>query len=191
MNNLRATLFFLPLVLTLFVSVSCDRKPEKLVPEKETEELPRQAEEPAGLAQQLQDVRYSQTKDGRLQWELTAKSVQQVIEGPTSMQNVTMTYYAADGKATVLTADSGAYDSASNNAALRGNILVKTSDGGSVRTDVLEWNQKAGVLRGLGEVTITKGHTVIQGKGFELSPELETFKMYHVKGTIHRGDVNP
>lgn len=183
---------FIAFVPMLFASVSCDRKPEKLVPEKETEELSRQApEEPIGLAQQLQDVRYSQTKDGRLQWELTAKSVQQVMEGPTSMQNVTMTYHAADGKATVLTADSGAYDNASNNATLRGNILVKTSDGSSVRTDTLEWNQKAGVLKGAGDVTIAKGRTVVQGKGFELSPEIETFKIYHVQGTIHRGDINP
>ncbi|MBI4830140.1 MAG: LPS export ABC transporter periplasmic protein LptC [Candidatus Lindowbacteria bacterium] len=192
MENLRTRVFLLVLALTASVLISCDGKPEKLAPEKEVGELSQpEAKKPPELVQQLQDVRYSQTKDGKLQWELAAKSVQQVMEGPTRMQDVKMTYYAADGKFTVLTADSGVYNSATNDAVLRGNIAVTTSDGSTVKTDALAWVQKAGVLRGKDNVTITRGRSVIRGNGFELSPEHETFKIYHVQGTIRGGDINP
>ena len=175
----------------LLLSVSCSNKPEKLVIEEESVG-PKEAHsaQPAELAQQLQDVRYSQSKGGRLQWELAAKSVEQMGDGPTSLKEVKITYYSDDGRVTAATADFGMYNAATGNAKLGGNVSVTTSDGNRVTTDALVWNQAEELLKGEGVVTMSRGNSVIKGRGFELSPEAETFKIYKVEGTIHQGDVN-
>ena len=169
---------------------ACGGKPEKLVASPEAEKITESTvEESAEVAQELRDVRYSQSKGDKLLWELVAKSVEQMADGPTNLEDVQTTYYSEDDKVTVLTADSGLYDSATRNVILRGNVVVTTSDGNSLKTDVLTWNQEEDLLRGDGNVTINKGNSVIEGKGFELSPSLETIEIFEVGGTIHQGDM--
>jgi LPS export ABC transporter protein LptC len=110
------------------------------------------------------------------------------MRGRTNLESVEITYYSDDGRVTVLTAESALYDENARNATLRGNVIVKTSDGGSLSTDSLEWDQEKEILRGEGKVRITRGGSIINGKGFELSPTDETFRIYEVGGTIHQGD---
>lgn len=174
-----------------FALASCSSKPERLAvktdPDKPTAKKAKQRVE---VAQKLQDVRYSQSKDDKLQWELEANSVEQISGGSTDLENVKITYYSDDGKNTVLTADSGLYDTTSRNATLRQNVLVRTSDGNSLRTNVLKWSQQEELLRGEGDVTISRGNSVLRGRGFELSPALETFTIYQVEGILHKGDMD-
>ncbi len=178
--------------VSLLALVSCSDKPEKLVPPEPEAPLSsvEEAEGPVGLAQELRDVRYSQSKEGRLQWELVASTVEQAADGPTSLEKVKITYYSDDGRVTVLTADSGLYENTTHNAALRGNVVVTTSDGNNLRTDALKWNQKAELLEGEGDVVMTRGGSVLKGKKFELSPEDETFRIYNVEGTVQHEDMN-
>ena len=182
-------LLLLCLIVTL-LPVSCGDKPEKLAPESAFEEpAEEKGASPAEFAQELQGVRYSQSKGDRLQWELVAQSVEQIMDGPTNLEEVKITYYSDDGKVTVLTADKGLYEDASRNATLRGNVVVTRSDNSKLSTDTLKWNQKEEMLRGEGDVTIERGRTVIKGKGFELSPIRETFSIFNVEGVIHQGDL--
>lgn len=177
--------------VSLLALVSCSNKPEKLVPPEDARPSSvEETEKPVGLAQELRDVRYSQSKEGRLQWEMVASAVEQTLDGPTNLENVKITYYSDDGRVTVLTADSGLYEDSTRNAALRGNVVVTTSDGNSLRTDALTWNQQSELLEGEGDVTMTRGESIIKGKKFELSPEDETFKIYNVEGTVHEKDMN-
>lgn len=178
--------------VSMLALVACSSKPEKLVP-PEDEARSSSAEEPEkplGLAQELRDVRYSQSKEGRLQWEMVASAVEQTLDGPTKLENVKITYYSDDGRVTVLTADSGQYEDSTRNAALRGNVVVTTSDGNRLKTEALTWNQQSELLEGEGDVTMTRGESIIKGKKFELSPEDETFKIYNVEGTVHEEDMN-
>jgi LPS export ABC transporter protein LptC len=179
--------------VSLLALVSCSSKPEKLVPPEDDARLSsvEEAERPVELVQELRDVRYSQSKEGGLQWEMVASSVEQTADGPTNLENVKITYYSDDGRVTVLTADSGLYEDSTRNAALRGNVVVMTSDGNSLRTDALTWNQQSELLEGEGYVTMTRGESVIKGRKFELSPEDETFRIYNVEGTVHQEDMNP
>jgi LPS export ABC transporter protein LptC len=103
---------------------------------------------------------------------------------------VKLTYYAEDGRVVTLTADSGSYEDATRNVTLQGNVVVNTSDGNHVDTDAIAWNQKSGILKGKGEVRITRGDSIIRGKGFELSPENETVNIYNVTGIIHKKEMN-
>lgn len=178
--------------VSLLALVSCSGKPDKLVPPEATAPSPavEEAEEPVGLTQELRDVRYSQSKEGRLQWEMVASSVEQTAGGPTNLEDVKITYHSDDGRVVVLTADSALYEDATRNAVLRGNVVVTTSDGNSLRTDALTWNQQSELLEGEGYVTMTRGESVIKGRKFELSPEAETFRIFNVEGTIHQEDMN-
>jgi LPS export ABC transporter protein LptC len=190
MDNLPSRL---PLVFVavVFMVVSCSSKPEKLAIEADTDDRKIDGVgEAAAISQKLQGVKYSESKDGRLQWELVAESVRQADDGPTHLQDVEITYYSDDGKVTVLTADSGWYQSVERNALLRGNVVVRTFEGDTLMTDAIRWNQETEILSSEDEVIMKKGDSTITGRGFELFPRLEIFRIYNVQGTIHRGDVD-
>jgi LPS export ABC transporter protein LptC len=190
MRNL-ASLLFLLAVTTVFAMASCSDKPEKLVagdgfdePEADT------VAEPVAIAQELRGVRYSQSKGDKLLWRLDAKTVEQADGGPVDLQSVEITYYGDDGGRTVLTADVGLYDAAGRDATLRGNVIVETSDGGRVETSAVHWDQDEQKLSGEGEVILSRGDSIIMGKGFELLPEGETVKILEVTGIVHEGDID-
>jgi LPS export ABC transporter protein LptC len=174
----------------LFLTVSCNEAPEKLAIEPEVRTTDRNGDLPAAdVAQQLHGVRYSASKGERLQWELVAKTVAQMEKGPTNLEEVEITYYSDDGKVTVLKADEAVYDAATRNATVRGNIVITRSDGSTLKTETLRWNQGEEKLRGEGRVTIAQGRTIIKGRGFELSPIHETFSIFEVEGIIHEDDI--
>jgi LPS export ABC transporter protein LptC len=179
-------------IAAIVVLVSCGGKPERLAVEPDAGDPGRYAVEPSPrVSQELQGVTYSHSKGGSLQWELEAKSVAQVMDGPTGLEEVKITYYSDDGRVVVLVADSGEYEHSTRNATLRGNVVVTTSSGDSLKTDVLYWNQQEERLRGEGRVTMSRGHSILNGSGFELFPEIETITIYDVDGIIRQGDVNP
>ncbi len=190
MRNL-ALLLFLLAVITVFAMASCSDKPEKLVAGEGFDEPEADAvAEPVAIAQELRGVRYSQSKGDKLLWRLDAKRVEQADGGPVDLQSVEITYYGDDGRRTVLTADVGLYDAAGRNATLRGNVIVETSDGGRVETSAVHWDQDEEKLSGAGEVIITRGDSIIMGRGFELLPENETLKILEVTGIVREGDMN-
>jgi LPS export ABC transporter protein LptC len=184
-----AARFLLALIVAALVTAACSKKPEKLKPPQEDVKAAETAEKPAALAQQLSEVRYTQTKEGKLQWELVAKSVEQALEGPTRLSDVKMTYYSDEGRTVVVTANSGVYGSRRGGVVLRGNVVVTTSDGNQLHSDVLTWNQRTETLKGKGDVTISTGKSVLKGTKFELKPSVETFRIYQVSGVIHREDM--
>ncbi len=179
------------LVLAAFFQISCGGKPEKLGADNAGQgAAPAPASPMIEIAQQLEDVRFSQSRGDRLLWKLEAKAVEQAADGPIGLERVEITYYSDDGRVTVLTADAGLYDGAARNAALKGNVTVNTSDGGRVETSEVEWDQEQQLLTGEGEVTISRGASSITGTGFELHPTEETFKIHQVGGIIYRGDMD-
>ncbi|GAB4336834.1 MAG: hypothetical protein Kow0099_09980 [Candidatus Abyssubacteria bacterium] len=183
--------FLLACVLAVLVTSACSKEPEKLRPPKEELKTTQNPEKPkpALPAQQLSEVRYTQTKEGKLMWELVADSVEQALEGPTRLDDVKITYYSDEGRAVAVVADSGVYESQTGDILLRGNVVVTTSDGNRLHADSLAWNQRAETLTGKGGVTISTGTSVLKGTMFELKPSLETFQIYQVSGTIHQEDL--
>ena len=182
---------FLMGLAVMFAIVSCSSKPEKLV-EQEDKILAGEKEpaKSADFSQELSGVKYTQSRDGKPQWELVANGVHQVADGPAKLMGVKLTYYAEDGKIIVLTADTGVYEDSTRNVTLEGNVVVNTSDGNHLDTHALQWNQKSETLKGEGDVTMTRGGSVIRGKGFELSPKSETINIYEVSGTVRQKEMN-
>jgi LPS export ABC transporter protein LptC len=179
-------LFFSLGIVVILALAGCGSEPEKLVIEPEPAR-----EEPVELAealQELRDIKYSQSKNGKTQWELTAAGVQQALDGPTQLQRVKITYYAEGGKTTIVTGDAGAYNAMTNDAELYGNVLVNVSDGTSLSTDALRWDQTAELLIGRGDVRISRAGAIIEGRGFELSPEDESITLFEVSGSIRQGE---
>ena len=190
MNGAFRFSFTVFIVLSL-ACISCDSKPDRLTAPKDVEGVGEEAAtSPIEIAQELQDVRFSQSKGDRLQWKLEAKTVEQVAEGPISLESVEITYYSDDGRVTALTADIGQYDASGRSATLKGNVVVKTSDGGRVETGAIHWDQEKQALTGEGEVKISKSDSEINGRGFELLINDESVTIYQVDGIIHKGDVN-
>jgi LPS export ABC transporter protein LptC len=169
--------------------VACGRAPEKLVVEPDSETASTGKPNLADLAQELKDIKYTQSKDGKTEWELQAQGVQQALDGPTELQRVQITYYADDARVTVVTAETGIYETKTHDAELRGNVVVTTSDGATFSTDSLKWDQANGLLSGQGEVRITRGGSTILGKGFQLAPDAESVTLFQVEGVIRQGEM--
>lgn len=189
MNRFFRCIFALAVSMAI-IQLSCSDKPDKLVVRVDDETSGQAETSPlSGVAQQLQDVTFSQSKGEKRLWKLEAKAVEQALDGPINLKNVEITYYSDDGRITVVTADTGIYDDAKHTARLEGNVKVRTSDGGSVNTTAVQWDQKKEVLTGDGHVTISKGNSTLSGTGFELRPAVESFKLYKVDGVLHKGDA--
>jgi LPS export ABC transporter protein LptC len=199
----------LPLLLLMAVAilafVACGEKPGKLEPRQGEKKQPAQSSNSGDsianakdsgldlaqdLAQQLQDIKFSKSRGEKLQWKLEAKAVEQVAEGPITLESVKITYYSDEGKAMHLIADTGSYDASANDVTFQGNVVIRTSDGAVIETDAIRWDQELQALTGEGEVTILRGDSQINGRGFELLAEQESFKLHHVDGIIRKGDVN-
>ncbi len=172
-------------------AIACSNKPEKLVEQEDKilagEKEPGKSE---AFSQQLHGVKYTQSQDGKPQWDLVADSVNQAIDGPAKLKGVKITYYANDGKIIVLTADTGMYEASTRDVSLEGNVIVNTSDGNHLNTQALKWDQKSGTLKGEGDVTMTRGDSVLRGKGFDLSPKSETINIYEASGTVRQKEMN-
>ena len=179
------------IVCVALFQVSCDYKPDKLSADAGGEgTVPETASPLIEMAQQLENVRFSQSKGDRLLWKLEARAVEQAADGPIGLERVEITYYSDDNRVTVLTADAGVYDGAGRSAALSGNVTVNTSDGGRVETSDVKWDQERELLTGEGKVTISRGASSITGTGFELHPNEETFSIHQVGGVLFKGDTD-
>lgn len=189
---MRSLFRLLPVIaiLATLTPLSCGDRPERLVARADAEEQQEATKAPpVEIAQELHDVIFSQSKSTKLQWRLEAKSVEQVMDGPISLESVEITYYADDGKSTALTADTGLYDEAARDVTMKGNVTITTSDGGRVETATIHWDQQRQRMSGDGEVTISRDASIITGKGFELFPEQDTFRIFQVGGIIYKGDA--
>ncbi len=108
-------------------------------------------------------VHIVQNKQGTRNWEMWADTAKVYRKKDfTQMENIHLRFYSKNGEVMDVTADSGLMENQSRNMRLRGNVLIKSQDGVSLRTESLQFRPK--------EKKIDSDEKIlIEGKSFHLS----------------------
>jgi LPS export ABC transporter protein LptC len=88
-------------------------------------------------------VHIVQNKQGSKNWEMWADTAEVYRKkNYTKLENIHLRFYPKNGKIMDVTADNGLMENESRNMRLRGNVLIKTQDGVSMRTEALQFRPK-------------------------------------------------
>lgn len=84
----------------------------------------------------------------------------------------------------ILTADSGRVDDATNNLFAFGNVIIRSDSGVILQTEELIWEQATKKIFTEKFVTITSPTEQIQGYGFESDQSMKNYVIFRVSGRI-------
>lgn len=118
-----------------------------------------------------------ETFDGRLKWVLRADSAQTWDDrGQTILSNLRVDFYNEEQVVySVLTADEGAVYRSTNNVAASGHVHVTTTDGDTLTTEHLAWQNAAGRVKTDDPFRLARPTGVLTGTGFESDPGLKNY----------------
>lgn len=134
-----------------------------------------------------EDLRVVETTMGKRIWVLQAD---EAVEDPTShktlLTGVTVYFYDSDGELeSTLTAREGEADRDTRHLVSRGDVVVETSEGYLLETEVLEWDNGRKKILSDQPVRITQGRNVYTGVGLVSDPGLDAFEILEdFRGTV-------
>lgn len=121
-------------------------------------------------------IHYSGTKEGRLEWELEAASAERSKdEDLTVLEAVKLTFYAKNGDSYVLTAREGAFREAAGKIDVKGDVVIESSEGYTIKTETLNYALKEKVVTTEDSVVVNSDRIDLAGKG--LVAEVETGRL--------------
>jgi len=123
---------------------------------------------------QIKEVHINETLEGNLRWTLNADQAEVYDQkGITVMRKVVVQVFSRDGDWTV-TSDEGTLDNNRRDVSLKGNVIIRSSDGLEMRTATLGWNNEQRALATDDDVQISREGTTITGKGLSVQMKEET-----------------
>jgi LPS export ABC transporter protein LptC len=123
---------------------------------------------------QIKEVHINETLEGNLRWTLNADQAEVYDQkGITVMRKVVVQVFSKDGDWTV-TSDEGTLDNNRRDVSLKGNVVIRSSDGLEMRTPTLAWNNEQRSLATDDDVQISREGTTITGKGLTVQMKEET-----------------
>jgi LPS export ABC transporter protein LptC len=129
--------------------------------------------------QEIESFRLTQTRDGRPQWVLTAERAS-IYESKDTVHapQLEIEFYGGEGEiVSVLTANGGTLFRKTNNMEATGNVVVVRTDGTTLKTEQLRWNEEREKIESDVYVEVTKGSDVMTGEGLECDIDLENIKV--------------
>jgi LPS export ABC transporter protein LptC len=123
---------------------------------------------------QIKEVHINETLDGNLRWSLNADQAEVYDQrGITVMRKVVIQVFSRDGAWTV-TSDEGTLQNAKRDVALKGSVVIRSSDGLEMRTPSLSWHNEGRTLQTDDPVKIQRDGTTITGQGLAVRMQEET-----------------
>ena len=123
---------------------------------------------------QIKEVHINETLEGNLRWTLNADQAEVYDQkGITVMRKVVVQVFSRDGDWTV-TSDEGTLDNNRRDVSLKGNVVIRSSDGLEMRTPTLQWNNEQRALATDDDVQISREGTTITGKGLTVQMKEES-----------------
>jgi lipopolysaccharide export system protein LptC len=123
---------------------------------------------------QIREVHINETLEGNLRWTLNADQAEVYDQkGITVLRKVVVQVFSRDGDWTV-TSDEGTLDNSRRDVSLKGNVVIRSSDGLEMRTPTLGWNNEQRALATDDNVQISREGTTITGKGLVVQMKEET-----------------
>jgi len=168
-------------VFTLFIILglsSCGK--EKL-------EKPKVSGRKSFPEQAIENFTLTHTSQGEKKWELEADRAEiYKREGKTIVQKLKIKFYDQGKITSVLIAREGELHSQSGDMEVRGDVVVTSEEGTTLKTESLKWDANRNKIVTDDLVRQEKGDTIITGQGLESDPELEKVVIKKNVKVIHK-----
>ncbi|MBI5642439.1 MAG: LPS export ABC transporter periplasmic protein LptC [Deltaproteobacteria bacterium] len=123
--------------------------------------------EDSKLEVKIDKIHYSGTKNGRVEWELTADSAKRTRdEDLTLFDTVQATFYSKQGKTYTLKADEGRYKEIAGEIHAVGDVSVESEEGYTLKTEELKYSIGSREITSDKRVEITSEGMDVEGEGF-------------------------
>lgn len=137
---------------------------------------------------QLQNPRFTQAKEGKTVWKLTAKSASyDQKKGTIFLISPKMTFYLEKNKYVVLTADRGRMYAKAGRIVASGRVHAVTDDGQHLYTQTLLFNNKTRLIHTVDPVHLTGPRMNVRGIGMRCQVDLRRVQILN----RIRTDYNP
>ncbi len=132
-------------------------------------------------------VHIVQNKQGTKNWEMWADTAKVYRKkDSTQMENIHLRFYPKNGNVMDVTADNGLMENKSRNLRLRGNVLIKSQDGVSMRTKALQFRPKEKKIDSDEKIFVKGDSFQLTGVGLQGRTDLgEYFLKKNVEAVIH------
>lgn len=122
--------------------------------------------EQGNIEVRVQKIRYSGTKDGKVEWELEAESATRSKNRPeTVFEDIVLVFYAKDGTPYRLKAERGSYNEKSGKITASGKVSVATDEGYSVDAPELTYDLGKRLITSDGRVAVLYQGIDLEGTG--------------------------
>jgi LPS export ABC transporter protein LptC len=152
---------------------------------------PPPAEERADLADQvIMEFSTTETFGGDKSWRLLAAKAEVFGgKGFSKVYGVKVLFYGPEGDVTsTLTSERGRVSEGTRDLQAFGNVLLESSDGVTLETNSLRWDNRNERIWSAEFVTVTEGNKVLTGYGFDSDPDLKNVQVHsEVNITIREG----
>jgi LPS export ABC transporter protein LptC len=145
------------------------------------ESEPPQSEESADLPeQQVMEFSLTETVGGDKSWTLFADRAEVFDnKGFSKVFGVRILFYGPDGDtSSVLTSERGRVSEGSRDLQAFGNVLLESSEGMTLETESLRWDNQNSKIWSSEFVTVKSANKVLTGYGFESDPDLKNFQIH-------------
>lgn len=114
----------------------------------------------------IDNVHYSSTRDGRVEWTLDAASASRLKDEDTAMlEEVDMVFYAKDGTPYRLKAKKARYKESAGEVAAEGDVTVSSDSGAGLRADKMRYSMKPAQVTSQDNVELKVRGMTVTGVG--------------------------
>jgi LPS export ABC transporter protein LptC len=143
----------------------------------------------------LENVHYEKTTKGKIEWEINAKLAHHFQgKDKLTLDVVKMVYYDKKSRTIVITGSQGRIKPSTKDVALLGKVLIKSSDGYTLKTNCLKYNAKTSLITTDDHVSISGKKFQVKGVGMVLSIKKNKMSILHavhttINGNFIKGDI--
>jgi len=116
----------------------------------------------------VEGLNYSNTRDGRTIWRLRAKEATSFKSKKLMvLKGINLLFYPNNGEIVTMKAHDGTFNEANKVIFAKGNVVVSSEKGFTLKTDRLLYDSASGRITSDEPVTITQGAMMVHGVGFK------------------------
>ncbi len=134
--------------------------------------------EKGGIGVEIDNIHYSSTREGRVEWELDARSATRFNkEDLMVFDALKVVFYAGDGTPYRLSSKEGRYIEHTGELEAIGDVEITSPDGYSLKTESIRYRAEPGVISSPGPVRIVSKGMDVQGVGLRVDVESGSLRL--------------
>jgi LPS export ABC transporter protein LptC len=139
----------------------------------------------------LQDIQYTETSDGVRRWSLTAKTAAyDTGQGKSSVRDMRLVFFDEHGgEQAVLTAREGSWVADTGEVEARDNVIVKTTDGYTLRTEFLRYRSETDEVSTEQAVRVESGRMQLSARGMRYGIKARSLTLHSQVKAIFAGGI--